>query len=141
MLRIPAAPALAFFLIVAITNPALAQKQADRVVPPAAFDRPFEGRLITVRAKNPEELREACRWPALPALSLGCANYISSSICVVIMASDEAIEAGINSAVHLSHSACAQRLDDLIWAELCSHGERHGTALYAQLQRRRGGGA
>ena len=103
-MRIPAAPALAFFLIVAITSPALAQKQADRVVPPAAFDRPFEGRLITIRAKNLEELREACRWPALPALALGCANYVSSSICAVTMASDEVIEAaGYTAEIVLRH--------------------------------------
>ena len=106
LLRISAAPALAFFLIVAITSPALAQKQADQVVPPAAFDRPFEGRLITFRAKDTEELREACRWPVLPASALGCANYVSSSICGVTMASDEVIQA----AGYTAKSSCAMKL-------------------------------
>jgi hypothetical protein len=73
--------------IVAMTCPALAQ----RVLPPVEYDHPYSGRLVKFRKNTIEDVRASCKTPL--AMGLGCAWLVSEGFCVIIMASDDVIEA------------------------------------------------
>jgi hypothetical protein len=79
------------FLVV--TYPALAENNRVNylVLPPTEYDYPFKGTLVTLKKDTRAEVNESCRTPL--AMGLGCTQFKSPSYCVIVVASDEVIEA------------------------------------------------
>ena len=67
-------------------------KRLPAMLPPAEYDRPYEGTLILIRAQDEGEVRRLCPGAVFPSYALGCARPAGDS-CTIILAPAERIEA------------------------------------------------
>jgi hypothetical protein len=93
---------LAVLALVAFTQQAQAQQRtalpADirAATPPAEFDHPYTGQLITTRTLDQAETRWLCPVPFPHALALGCAKVMFWRGCQIIISPDSVLaEAGM----------------------------------------------
>jgi hypothetical protein len=86
--------ALALALAIVAATPALAQKpRPEYVAPPVEFDRPFDGLLIMVPARDQNHVRELCPGAVFSmGIALACSRRLTHG-CRVVMIPDEQITA------------------------------------------------
>jgi hypothetical protein len=74
-------------------------------LPPKAFDRPFDGRIVIQEARDRDEVLRLCPNMTFTMEPLGCSHRIPGiKLCTIVKVSDERIRAaGHDPAVFMRH--------------------------------------
>jgi hypothetical protein len=97
------AAAMRFLAVIALLT--LVSSAWAQFLPPEAFDRPFDGRIVIQEARDRDEVLRLCPNMTFTMEPLGCSHRIPGiKLCTIVKVSDERIRAaGHDPAVFMRH--------------------------------------